>query len=49
MDELLIEFVRGKPELYDMSSNRYNDNIHKNKAWEEIGRKLNRKGNLLIL
>jgi hypothetical protein len=47
--ELLIEYVRGKPELYDIRSNRYSDNVYKNKAWDEIGRKLNRKGNQLIL
>lgn len=34
MDELLIEFVRGKPELYDMGSNHYSDNVYKNKIWE---------------
>lgn len=48
MDKQLIEFVREKPEMYDVSSSGYSDNMYKNKAWEERGKKRN-KGNLHIL
>ena len=49
MEELLIELVREKPELYDMSSTLYSDNIHKNKVWDEIGRTLNKSGKFLYV
>ncbi|KAL7640750.1 UNVERIFIED_CONTAM: hypothetical protein RMT77_009025 [Armadillidium vulgare] len=44
MDEKLIQLVRDKPELYDMSDTRYSDNNHKNLLWEEIGNILNKTG-----
>ncbi|XP_014277351.1 uncharacterized protein [Halyomorpha halys] len=39
-DELLMELVREKSELYDLTHPKYCDTTHKTKLWKEIGRKL---------
>ena len=38
---MLIELVKGKPELYDLTSLHYSDNVAKRKGWVEITRQLN--------
>nr|CAD7458745.1 unnamed protein product [Timema tahoe] len=43
-DELLIELVKGKNLLFDLSSPLYNNNIAKRKAWNEIGKHLEIEG-----
>ncbi|XP_076053502.1 uncharacterized protein LOC143032523 [Oratosquilla oratoria] len=39
-DEMLIELVKGKPELYDLTSLYYSDNMAKRRSWVEISRQL---------
>lgn len=39
-DEMLIELVKSKPELYDLTSVHYSDNVAKRKTWVEVGRHL---------
>ena len=36
-DEFLIEAVKLKPELYDLSSPYYSDTVAKRRIWTEIG------------
>ncbi|CAG2060581.1 unnamed protein product [Timema podura] len=48
-DELLIELVKGKNLLFDLSSPLYNNNIAKRKAWNEIGKHLEIEGSRSIL
>ncbi|XP_030038266.2 transcription factor Adf-1 [Manduca sexta] len=43
-DELLIESVRSNRVLYDFSHPKYWDSEHKNKLWNQIGKKLNTDG-----
>nr|CAD7268168.1 unnamed protein product [Timema shepardi] len=43
-NELLIELVKGKNQLFDLSSSLYNNNIAKRKAWNEIGKHLEIEG-----
>ena len=38
---MLIELVKGKPELYDLTSLHYSDNVAKRRGWVEISRQLN--------
>lgn len=44
MDGLLIERVKERLELYDVSHVRYSDNIHKRNMWNEVGKSLNTSG-----
>ncbi|KAK4318300.1 hypothetical protein Pmani_010710 [Petrolisthes manimaculis] len=39
-DEMLIELVKTKPELYDLTSLRYSDNVAKRRSWVEVSRQL---------
>ncbi|XP_064104818.1 uncharacterized protein LOC135214450 isoform X2 [Macrobrachium nipponense] len=34
--EMLIELVKSKPELYDLTSLHYNDNVVKRRCWDEV-------------
>ncbi|XP_076030767.1 uncharacterized protein LOC143018976 [Oratosquilla oratoria] len=43
-DEMLIELVKGKPELYDLTSLYYSDNMAKRRSWVEISRQLGCEG-----
>ncbi|XP_071525216.1 uncharacterized protein [Panulirus ornatus] len=43
-DEVLIELVKTKRDLYDLTSPRYSDNVAKRRHWEEIGRHLDKDG-----
>ncbi|XP_063874180.1 uncharacterized protein LOC135107816 [Scylla paramamosain] len=42
-DEMLIELVKGKPELYDLTSLQYSDNVAK-RGWVEISRQMGCEG-----
>ncbi|KAK4326826.1 hypothetical protein Pmani_002683 [Petrolisthes manimaculis] len=37
---MLIELVKTKPELYDLTSLRYSDNVAKRRSWVEVSRQL---------
>ncbi|XP_071514947.1 uncharacterized protein [Panulirus ornatus] len=43
-DEVLIELVKTKRDLYDQGSPRYSDNMAKRRHWEEIGHHLDKDG-----
>ncbi|KAK8373737.1 hypothetical protein O3P69_016561 [Scylla paramamosain] len=43
-DEMLIELVKGKPELYDLTSLHYSDNVAKRRSWVEISRQMGCEG-----
>lgn len=43
--EILIDFVRANPALYNLNHRRYKDTELKNRLWEAIGKKLNKTGN----
>lgn len=39
--EMLIELVRSRPSLYDMSNKKYSDHQYKKLMWREIATELN--------
>lgn len=43
-DEFLIEAVKLKPELYDLSSPYYSDTVAKRRIWTEIGQQMSCEG-----
>ena len=43
IDEKLMELVRKCEELYDMS-NKYSDNVWKEKLWGQIGEEMKKSG-----
>lgn len=43
-DELLIECVRQYEELYNPNHKLYNDSVHKENVWKNIGAQLNKSG-----
>ncbi|KAK7082419.1 hypothetical protein SK128_004946 [Halocaridina rubra] len=43
-DEMLIELVKTKTELYDLTSPLYSDNVVKRRSWLEIGSHLGYEG-----
>lgn len=43
-DELLIEEVRQREEMYNMAHKKYSDNQHKDLIWAKIGEKLKISG-----
>lgn len=42
--EMLIELVRSRPSLYDMSNKKYSDHLHKELMWIEIASTLDQPG-----
>lgn len=42
--EILIDFVRRNPPLYNSQHERYKDSELKNRLWEQIGEKLKKTG-----
>lgn len=46
--EILVELVRGYPELYDMTHSKYSDNVRKEEIWKNIGENLGQTGNYLL-
>jgi len=42
--EMLIELVRSRPSLYDMSNKKYSDHLHKELMWREIAGTLDQPG-----
>jgi len=43
-DEVLVEAVRRRNIVYDVSSIHYRNNDKKERAWREIAEELNREG-----
>lgn len=44
LNELLIHYVQGRPELWDLSSKLYKDNMKKKIAWAELAKELHQNG-----
>jgi len=48
-EEKLIELVRKREELRDMSNKKYSNSVAKKKVWEQKGEELNKSGFLYFL
>lgn len=48
INELIIHFVRSRPELWDLSNQNYKNIFKKKLAWMEIAKELNMEGNIYL-
>lgn len=44
LNELIIHYVRSRPQLWDFKNSQYKDNVLKKKLWYEVAQELNMNG-----